>query len=362
MPSGSRSGALVGGLVSALRAAEPELEFRSRWLRPEALRDWSAELIGPLRDRSRYLLLTYPRLPGLTGGLAIAPPALARAAYLTLFAKAWLVRQRIAVFVDELPVERAAGRAFADGRAPEFEGVERWREIERSVFRSAHRLLVPSGLADPITERYGLNPTRLRTFRRFPYPARVEPAASPPIEFESGTMNFFYSGSVDSHVAPNFREILRSIRNAPATRLHVCGQGRDAVREWLNELDVHNARHHGQLGLAEHDWLARRCDVGLILDPSDNPYAHLRPTLKYSAYLANGLAVLSTDLRSVAANIRRDRVGQAMPIRELALELLRWAVRPSLWASAKERAASLAPEIRSAAELTGWIAEITGGG
>ncbi|NIQ53891.1 MAG: hypothetical protein GWN71_10870, partial [Gammaproteobacteria bacterium] len=69
-------------------------------------------------------------------------------------------------------------------------------------------------------------------------------------------------------VAPNFREVLRSIRNAPGVRLHVCGPDGDAVDEWLRELDVPNARHYGRLPLPAHDWLARRCDIGLILYPT----------------------------------------------------------------------------------------------
>ena len=180
----------------------------------------------------------------------------------------------------------------------------------------------------------------------------------PPIEFDEGVVDFFYSGHVDSHIAPNFREVLRSIRNAPKTRLHVCGPGRDALREWLVELDVPNVRHHGQLAPAEHDWLAQRCDVGLILYPTEDAYSHLRPTLKYSAYLANGLAVLSTDLRCVADNIRADRVGQAMPIRELALEILRWSAKPKLWAAAKARAEQLSDQVRSASDLRGWLREM----
>jgi len=155
--------------------------------------------------------------------------------------------------------------------------------------------------------------------------------------------------------------VLKSIRNAPASRLHVCGPGRDAVREWLDELDVPNVRHYGQLGPAEHDWLAQRCDVGLILHPSENPYEHLRPTLKYSAYLANGLAVLATDLRQVAENLREDGAGRAMPIRELEVELLRWATRPKLWTDAKARAIELAAEIRRGADLRPWIREIASG-
>ena len=83
--------------------------------------------------------------------------------------------------------------------------------------------------------------------------------------------------------------------------------------------------------------------------------------MKYSAYLANGLAILSTDLRCVAENVKEDGVGQAMPIRELALELMRWATRPSLWEDEKARAEEQAWVVRSGAEMMPWIEELAAG-
>ncbi len=369
VPAGSATGVFVKGLVDLLQA-EPALEVRLQWLRPAGPRtpgrlgEWTAasrwlsgELSRMLWDRSRYLLFVYPKVPVLAHVDEPAMLALARRAYQALRAKAALTRQRIVVIVEDLPVELAEGRAAAGGPAVE-QNVQPIRAIESTLLRAAHRLVAPGGFVTPIHERYGIDQARFRTFRRNVYITGVEPAQAPPIEFEAAEVNFFYSGSVDSHVASNFREILRAIRNAPRTRLHVCGPGRDAVREWLRELDVPNVRHYGLLGIAEHDWLAQRCDVGLILYPTDNLYNHLTPTMKYSAYLANGLAVLSTDLRCVAENIRQDGVGRAMPIRELALELLRWATRPALWSAAKASAEEQAEAVRSGVEMKAWIEEI----
>lgn len=368
-PPGSRTGVLVSGLLQRLRAAEPAIEVGERWLgpppRPAAAfadaRHAADELRRLLSDRSRYALLLYPHIPGIVRGTEAVVPPLSRRAYQTLGFQARLTRRRILVFVAELPLERAAGRARADGRSapPELKSS---RDIEAALFRIAHRLILPVGFMEPIEERHGIDASRLLTFRRLPYPAESPLAADPPLDFEPGSVNFFYSGNVDAHVAPNFRAVLKSIRNAPATRLHVCGPGRDAVREWLDELDAPNVRHYGQLAPPEHDWLARRCDVGLILEPGESPYDQRRPTLKYSAYLANGLAVLSTDLERVAANVREDGVGQSLPIRELELELLRWATRPKLWREAKARAAELAPQIRRGSDLQSWIEELSEGG
>jgi glycosyltransferase involved in cell wall biosynthesis len=370
VPAASRTGVLVSGLLNLLKTAEPPIEVATEWLgsppREEgalaATRRSAGELRSLLQDRSRYSLLLYPQVPALGREPDAGVSTLARRAYHTLRARSLLTRRRVIVFVHELPVDKAVGLAVADGRAATT-AAKATHEIERALFRAAHRLVVPAGFVQPIQQRYGIDNSRFCTFRRQPYlpePSPI-PVDEPPIEFERGAVNFFYSGTVDSHVAANFRAILKSIRNAPQTRLHVCGPGRDAVREWLADLDAPNVRHYGQLGIGEHDWLARRCDVGLVLYPAEDPYAHLRPTLKYSAYLANGLAVLATDLRCVSENVREDGVGLAMPIRELELELLRWATRPKLWKDAKARAEQLAPETRSGSDMQAWIQEIAAG-
>jgi hypothetical protein len=372
VPPGSGTGVFVTSLVSVLESARPQLDVRLRWLRPAAVRGrgrvaawrgaarWlAAELIRPLSDRADYLLFVYPKLPVLAHVEEPHMLDVARHALQILSLRSRLFGPRIVVVVEDLPIELAEGRARAGGQPARIDAV-RIRAIEHTLFRAAYRLIVPSGLLEPIRKHHGLDPQRFRTFRRNIYLPGGAPAAEPPFEFEGGRVNFFYSGSVDAHVASNFREILRSIRNAPETRLHVCGPGREAVEEWMAELKVPNVRHHGQLSVAQHDWLAQRCDVGLILYPSDNPYNHLTPTMKYSAYLANGLAILSTDLRCVAENVRHDGVGQAMPIKELALELLRWATRPALWSEARTRARAQSAALRSGHEMRGWITELAG--
>ncbi len=370
VPAGSGTGAFVTGLVKLLRESEPGLEVHTRWLRPverrvtgrldglRAASRWVAFEVGRmLRDRSRYLLFIYPKLPILAHVEEPTMLRLAHASFRVLAAKSLLTRQRVVVIIEDLPVEMAEGRAISGGSASTL-NVKRLRGMERTLFRSADRIVLPAGFVDTVSDRYGLDPSSFRTFRRNMYPSPATLEAPKDLDFESGKVNFFYSGAVDSHLAANFREVLRSIRNAPEARLHVCGPGVEPLRDWLSELDVPNVRQYGQLRVEQHDWLARQCDVGLILYPTDNPYNHLTPTMKYSAYLANGLAVLSTDLRSVAENVRADGVGQAMPIRELALEILRWATRPKLWPEFKSNAAKQAEVIRSGSEMKGWVEEI----
>ena len=370
LPTASASAIFVSSLQQILEETAAPLEVRTHRIggvttpgrgAPPAFRRRLTEFGRIFVDRSRYLVLTYPHAPMLasnSGGLERPiSEAWTTWGYRVLRGLRHLDRQRLVVVIEHLPLERAQGRAVAGDRGARI-NAEPISAVERTLFRSAYRLIAPIGLKDKIQERYGIGADRFRTFRRHIYRSAFETESIEGVEIEGGTVNVFFSGSVDSHIAGNFREILRSMRNAPQTRLHVCGPGGDSVREWLSELDVPNARHYGKLAQPQYDWLAQQCDIGLILEPSDNPYNHYVPTHKYSAYLANGLAILSSDLRAVSENIRSDGVGQAMPIRELSVELMRWATRPSLWSNYKSRASQLSAQIRSGAEWKDWVQEL----
>ncbi|UCC72988.1 MAG: hypothetical protein JSV86_22010 [Gemmatimonadota bacterium] len=373
VPATSANGVYIAALVQLLGRNADRLDARVAWLRPAAprttgraaaglaaLRWLAGEFWRLLTDRSRYLLFLYPKIPVLAHLSQPTLLSLALLGYRLLRLKAKLTGQRIVVIIADLPIEQAEGKQAAGGPPAELHAPQ-LRAIERSFLRAAHLIVTPLGYVDTIVELHGIEPDRFRTFRRNIYLPAVEVEDAFDVGFEAGDVNFFYSGAIDTTIAPNFRQVLRSIQNAPQARLHVCGPGREAMEKWLEELGITNARHYGQLNLAAHDWLAGRCDAGLILWPTDNPYCHLTPTSKYSAYLANGLAVLSTDLEAIAENIRNDGVGQAMPINELSLELLRWAARPSLFAGFKNRARQLADVVRGGNEMDGWIEEIAEG-
>jgi hypothetical protein len=370
VPAASATGIYVAALAALLERHGDRIDVRLRWLRPvepaartrfrerlAALRWMAGQFRQLLADRSKYLLFLYPKVPVLAHINHPTLLTLVGHGYQALRLKARLTGQRIVVIMEDLPIEMAEGRAAAGGPPPDMP-ITQVRAIERRLLRAAHIIVTPPGYQDTILERHGIDRERFRTFQRNVYMPAAQPERELEIEFEAGKVNYLYSGAIDTTIASNFRQILRSIQAAPQARLHVCGPGREAVEKWFEELGVTNVRHYGRLNLAAHDWLAGRCDAGLILWPTDNPYFHLTPTSKYSAYVSNGLAVLSTDLRAVAANIRNDGVGRAMPINELSVELLRWTARPSLFAGFKERARELAPVIRSGAEMDPWLDEI----
>ena len=371
VPSASATGVYIAALLGLLERHSDRIDLRLRWLRPakrapgdgwreaRAAIAWlSRELTRMLADRSRYMLFFYPKIPVRAHVTQPAMLSLARRAYQALALKVRATGQRIVVIMEDLPIEMAEGKAAAGGSAVEFD-VASYRSIERTVLRMADLIVTPTGYVDTMRELYGIEPERFRTFRRNIYLPVESPQAPEGMDFEKGEVNFLYAGAIDATLVDNFREILRSIRTAPQARLHVCGPGRESVESWLSELAVPNARHYGRLDVASHDWLAQRCDAGLILWPTDNPYFHLTPTSKYSSYVANGLAILSTDLGAIAENVRRDGVGRAMPIKELSVELLRWAAKPSLFAEFKGHARQEAEALRTGEEMLSWINEVS---
>lgn len=370
VPVASANGVYISALVKLLERHSDQLASHVAWLRPAdgsptgriarrlaGLRWLAAEFRRLLTDRSRYLLFLYPKIPVLSHLGQPTLLSLAHLGYQALALKTKVTRQRIIAIIADLPVDYAEGKAATGGPPNEYQ-IPRVRAIERTFLRSAYLIVTPAGYVDLITDLYGIDRERFRSFRRNIYIPAKESEGKDEIDFQAGDVNFLYSGAIDPTIASNFREVLRAIQNTPQARLHVCGPERESVEKWFEELGVTKARHYGRLNLSAHDWLAQRCDAGLILWPTDNTYSHHSPTSKYSAYLANGLAVLSTDLTFVAENIRRDGVGLAMPIKELCLEIMRWATRPSLFAPFKDRARALAPLVRSGQEMDEWIREI----
>ena len=375
MGEASATGVFLQSIIDALGHGPPSLQVELRWLDPAdstegGVRGWISALRWVARERKRILsdkadilFLVYPKLPIMAHS---GHPAFLRLAEWTLrsaLAKHRATGQRLVVLVEDLPLEMAVARE-AVGEPPADLDANRIRGIERLLLANAHLLVVPSGFVEPLRIAHGLDEERVRTFRRNVYPTDDGETPDPTGSLESlpdverGAVDFFYSGSVEPWLAPDFKRVMEALRSVPEARLHVCGPGEEEVREWASELGAANVRHYGILDRPAHDWLARQCQVGLILYPADNPYFRITPTMKYTAYLANGLAILSTDLGAVADNIRLDGVGRALPLDGLLTEIGRWAREPGEWAGFKAKAEVEAEVVRSGEEMRGWIEEL----
>jgi len=375
MGEASATGVFLQSIIDALRQAPPSLQVETRWLDPaestlggfrgwiSALRWVRRERKRILRDQADILFLVYPKLPIMAHSGHPVFLSLTERTLRSVLARHGTTGQRLVVLVEDLPLELAKAREAVGEPAADLD-VDRIRAIESLLLANAHLLVVPSGFVEPLRLAHGIDEERVRTFRRNVYPAaEAEPpdsTGSPESlpDVERDAVNFFYSGSVEPWLASDFKRVLEVLASVPEARLHVCGPGEEGVRAWASELGADNVAHYGVLDRGAHDWLARQCQIGLILYPAENPYFRITPTMKYTAYLANGLAVLSTDLAAVADNVRLDGVGRALPMEELILELDRWARDPGAWTGYKAKAEIEAEVVRSGEEMRGWIAEL----
>ena len=326
----------------------------------DRLRQLGGWLAGLVRDYATWWtvdadvhVLVYPKLPVLA---FTDKPWLLRAT--RFFYHAWARRvtrrgQRIAVIVEDLPAEQGFGPSApekASARTPQ-------KMLEQAVFCSSNALVVASQrFADYILTKHPVDRGRIMVFRRNIYMPPQALAASCPVEPVAG-INVLYSGGLDERMALTFREVLAVFARHSNAQFWICGPGQSHVTQWIDEVGAKNARHLGTLDHATHDALAQNCDFGLLLYPRSF-YNDMTPTMKYSGYAANGLAILSTDLATVADNLREDGIGRAAPVTEVPGELERWLDQPARFERYRASARDLAHTFRQGVYMQEWLDQV----
>jgi hypothetical protein len=254
----------------------------------------------------------------------------------------WLRKQlspfRLIIEVEDLPIERS--RLSVSTEAPDL-ATCKWPSLNRRerlytilesiIFRCADNLIQPSQpFSDHMSAKYRLPAARMELYRREIYmPSYNTPSQLDPLPGR-GQLNLFYSaGSLTSQLqSSNLEAVSDVLADLPQTSLYLCGRDGNRLLERCRQCGQRNVYYLGLLSHAEHDAAARQCQIGLLLYA--HSYADFKCTAKYSAYVANGLAVLSTDLLILSRIIKEDGVGQALPMPELIDELRRWATQPAI--------------------------------
>jgi hypothetical protein len=190
--------------------------------------------------------------------------------------------------------------------------------------------------------------------RRFPYlPAYTHGGTIDP-SIIKGRTKIFYAGElrrpVDIH---NLKEALNAVKDVPEAFVYVCGMG----GQWLTQLQQKNVVYLGVLDYRDFDTVAGMCDFGLIIYPR-GPYYDITPTGKYSAYVANGLAVLSANPPAVAACIEEDGVGVSVPIDMIPSVLRKWVDDPAEFSAYRQAAARVSADFHSGLHLREWFNEV----
>ena len=336
-------------MVVPISPAEPSVS--NRWARrgrflARLIRDY----IDWYKVQADIHILVYPKLP--VAAFTDMP--------LLLHATRWLWQcwsrrvhrrgQRIAVIVEDLPAEQGFSVSVPEAAV----AASPANRLEHVVFGAADLLVVPSGrMAEYIQHKHVLRAGKISIFSRNIYMPPATAQVPCPVSMGAG-VNVLYSGSLDQRMGPVFRQVLAIVGRYPAADLWVCGPGRDYVSAWISEARVPNAHHLGILDHAAHDALARCCDFGLLLYPRSF-YNDITPIMKYTAYAANGLAILGTDLATVKDNIDEDGIGRALSLSDLYGELECWLDQPSVFSQYKRQAEHLAPAFRRGVYMQEWF-------
>jgi hypothetical protein len=155
----------------------------------------------------------------------------------------------------------------------------------------------------------------------------------------------------------NLRKVILEIKNVPTAHLYICGIGGEWIADFISRNEVRNAEFVGTLSYEEHDYLASRCDFGLIhYRPGD--YHDFKTTIKYCSYVANGLAILSHRLRTIQEVIDEDGVGETVDEDMFLVKLHLWASSRDNFLRFKKRAEEMAEMYQNGHYIKIWLDEL----
>jgi len=302
-----------------------------------------------IKEDADILLLCYPGISLVPLTFNVKFP-LAFLTYFTLWVKRRFSRQILVILIMDLPIEQAQNFNIKIGAS-----IKLFNVFEGFVFRIASKLIAPSTMiVNLIHKKHRISKEKFLLYRRYAYMPSYKVSSKYQSISLSGKVKIFYAGDLrrDADIA-NLLSVFEVIKKHPEAAIYLCGLG----GEWIKKLSVPNIIYLGLLDYADFDAIARNCDFALMVYPNEF-YYNLGPTCKYSAYVANGLAILSTDIKTVGACINEDGVGKALSISELNQELERWIEDPAEFERYKKRAMEISKNFRRGLYIKEWFETI----
>jgi hypothetical protein len=154
----------------------------------------------------------------------------------------------------------------------------------------------------------------------------------------------------------NLRRIILEIKDIPTAHLYICGIGGEWIHGFISENQVNNAEYLGVLNYKEHDYLASKCDFGLIhYRPG---YHDFKSTIKYCSYAANGLAILSIQLKTISEIIKEEELGEALDEEVFFNKLRFWASSKENFIKYKRNALKLSRSYQDGYHIRIWLDEL----
>lgn len=330
-----------------------------------------SDLLDLLSANGKIVLFLYPKIPLLDG---LAHPRIVPYIFFSyglLFLKKQLRRQKWVVLITDLPVEHYELFQSDSSIADLYDQLKRFEDLswmspyhraltnfERLFLRLADVVVSPCKIMkEHIVQKHHLPPSTIILRGRNLYLPTYTPKPGEILLDAKTGLRIFYSGDLirDTTIA-SLKCILQVFTDFPQSDFYICGSGGEWIQEEVNLNDLVNVHYLGTLDYASFDAVASQCDVGLI--PYNFSYAHMALTSKYSAYVANGLAVLSTNMATLTEVIHVDGVGVTVPPDDLPVQLAKWLKDPNLIAPYKERAKLLSSNFRQGSFMQDWFDSI----
>ncbi|MCG3209579.1 MAG: hypothetical protein FOGNACKC_03206 [Anaerolineae bacterium] len=314
------------------------------------------------------LLFHYPKMPFIGRSGAIKVLLFAVLGYGLLGLKKKITGQRIVVLIQDLPTEqKLIPPTETEPDLNPFYSLRTlpWPHryftlVERLIFKIGDTIISPSNLlTGHIIKKHNLTVDKIKLKRRDIYMPSYE---APPQKIQldpADKIRAFYSGDLGlAVVQKNLLDIIKVFAINPQAGFYLCGRHGEWLTQEIKERDLKNVHYFGVLDHATHDAVARQCDIGLLL--YQHSYYDLMATAKYSAYVANKLVILSTNLITLSTIINEDKVGFALPASKLPAQLNLWLQHNNQINQYKNNCQELQPSFFNGTYMEGWFRESIG--
>ena len=304
-----------------------------------------------LSCKSDLLLWVYPKTPiiAFTGERHFL--ILARIGYCLLKIKKIFSNVKVATVIEEIIVELRNYMGLG------VKHVKMTNKIERQIFCLSDVLLAPSELMlNFIDKKHGLKNKMWINYRRDVYIKLRDGVIEKWINPNKEKINILCSGGL-MLAQENLMKIILQIKDIQTAHLYICGIGGEWIADLISRNGVSNAEFVGTLSYEEHDYLASRCDFGLI-HYRPGHYHDFKTTIKYCSYVANGLAILSHGLKTIQEAIDEEGVGEAVDEDMFLAKLRLWASSRDNFIKFKKKAEEMAEKYQNGYYIKIWLDEL----
>jgi hypothetical protein len=229
--------------------------------------------------------------------------------------------------------------------------------LERQIFTLSDVLLTPSELMRTyIEQKHSFHNKTWINYQRDVYMKLNDGVIQKQINPRKEKVNILCSGGL-MLAQENLMKIILEIKDIQTAHLYICGIGGEWIEDFISKNEIQNTEFVGILNYEEHDYLASKCDFGLI-HYRPGQYHDFKTTIKYCSYAANGLAILSLRLKTIKEVIDEEELGEAVDEEIFFAKLRLWASSRHNFVKFKKNAEKVAKMYQNGHHMKIWLDEL----